>query len=488
MLAEGIYTDLPVVSPVSARNPGRCEPRRPWLALVTLAILYGSFIPFDLDLTALQEIGVRGLSQTPVAGGNREDVATNLVLYVPVGICAMLCGYRRSWPSILCLLFSVGYGLALSLGVETLQNASTIRVASWLDVGCNLAGVAGGALSVLALRQRVREAWRLLGIAMRLRPFSTISICLALGLLAFNLMPFDFVTRSAALHDSFRQAEWDVATPFWSIEQGRPLEAIVGQVRGAGWFALLGFVVALAHREARQDHRMAFNLAALHSVALVIVIELLELFTVTQRFSFGVIVIRCLGATMGIWVALYLVDSSIQSGRLGRSRQAVSTMLLFSVGMLQLLLILLAAVDFPAQAALSSGGLPIARLPFEALWHGSMVRAAQVVLALICIYGSLAFTFGEVLIRIDWPRPWHTVAGLSVLVAMGFELLKTATSAHAFDLTTPILAVLTVALTARLHASLHGWVRQEAEPPDSVPIDSAAPASAEPFAEYSLRG
>jgi VanZ family protein len=72
------------------------------------------------------------------------DVAANVIGYVPYGFLCVMALYPRSRGAY-ALLAAALSGLALSVGMETAQSFLPTRVASNLDVLCNLAGTASGA-------------------------------------------------------------------------------------------------------------------------------------------------------------------------------------------------------------------------------------------------------------------------------------------------------------------------------------------------------
>ena len=87
-----------------------------------------------------------------------EDLVVNVLGYVPLGfVTATALPMRRLWAVVVATLLA---GL-LSFSVETLQNFLPTRIASNVDLGCNIAGAFIGALAGVAVGHRLfdRDGW-----------------------------------------------------------------------------------------------------------------------------------------------------------------------------------------------------------------------------------------------------------------------------------------------------------------------------------------
>jgi VanZ family protein len=149
----------------------------------------------------------------------RNDIITNLLLYLPLGYLLMLVLTRPARRGS-AILLAWATGSLLSLGMETLQAHMVSRIASNLDVYLNSLGTLTGAL--LALHHgRWLRGWRNLH-QWRLRWFrphgeATIGLWLLLlwGITQFALLPqpgvgwLDLHLRPIdALPDPFQQLNW----------------------------------------------------------------------------------------------------------------------------------------------------------------------------------------------------------------------------------------------------------------------------------------
>ncbi len=155
-----------------------------------LLLVYGTLFPltsWDWHRTVLDHfIPLSWPSQV-----SRSDIIVNLAVYLPLGLLLML-GWRRRVSAGTAIILTTLCGVALSLGLEYLQNYIPQRVPSLLDTALNGSGTLIGALAANYLKlhlfygggvRRLREHWFVSG------PLADIGLLvLALWLLA-QLLP-----------------------------------------------------------------------------------------------------------------------------------------------------------------------------------------------------------------------------------------------------------------------------------------------------------
>jgi VanZ family protein len=118
-----------------------------WLfaAASAVLILYGSLFPFRIrpsaDLGLFAAFGALTFKPT-----TRGDIVSNLLLYMPIGLCLTFAWSGRRWP----LARTILLGTALSLAVELTQTYLRFRVASFTDVVLNAIGTLCGASAAMA--------------------------------------------------------------------------------------------------------------------------------------------------------------------------------------------------------------------------------------------------------------------------------------------------------------------------------------------------
>jgi VanZ family protein len=147
-----------------------------------LLILYGSLFPFQMRTSAdFALLDVVALTFKPTTRG---DIVSNLLLYMPLGLCLMFAwGGRGAWP----LTRAILVGTALSVAVEVTQIYLRFRVSSLTDVALNAIGTFLGAFAAMtytALGTSVRIPAL---VSSRLDPAALSVVVLWL---AFRLAPF----------------------------------------------------------------------------------------------------------------------------------------------------------------------------------------------------------------------------------------------------------------------------------------------------------
>jgi VanZ family protein len=122
-----------------------------WLTLVIVALIaYGSLYPFDFNWQLAG--GWRdALAQLSWARAGRGDRVTNVLLYLPFGLCFALWlegGMRRT----VAVLVTGCLGAALCVAIELAQAFIPARVPSLWDVTLNVCGTLAGACGGVAWR------------------------------------------------------------------------------------------------------------------------------------------------------------------------------------------------------------------------------------------------------------------------------------------------------------------------------------------------
>jgi VanZ family protein len=132
------------------------------LLLVVALIVYGSLYPwhFNFDRSGTNPLEVllhawpRGIDRFAL-----RDVATNMLLYFPLGMAAFVAAARRHGRLVAfdaALLIALG----LSASMEMLQIYDPGRTCSLFDVLCNVSGAAAGAVAALVFRPELESLAR----------------------------------------------------------------------------------------------------------------------------------------------------------------------------------------------------------------------------------------------------------------------------------------------------------------------------------------
>lgn len=452
---------LPSRGPAPSAEPGTVTPRALPLyypMIVIGLVLYGSLIPLDFDPSVFGLGGGLGLSGLGWPVPSLEDLLTNLLVYVPLGMSLVACVRGSARRKLAFVPLALLAGAAVSLSAEVLQAGLAQRHASWFDVIFNIVGTAGGAVAVVAFSPLTPRVIDRLRHSLTSTPWMTATSCLTLGIIFYNLMPFDLVTTTAELHDSFREAKWTLATPRGASSEGRPFGALVAALGGAAWFAALGFFSAKARREAAVPRSVALVRAAMFGGLLAASVEFLQLFTKSHVFDSATLGLRGIAAVFGAWLAISMSDLPslfpLRSGRGGRW----SLFVLAALGLFQIALVLIRPLDaqvaFPHAFDLSA----VRWLPCESLWQRPMSRASSVVVLAMITYGAFAITAAFFLRQLSVRRAWLMAAGLTAALAIAGEALQVMSQVGTPDATEPVLALGAVLVAWRLEATVRSLV------------------------------
>jgi len=437
---------LPATShPIAAR-----ELRLSWAWPVgcILAVLYASLLPFDFIPTAFGRMFADGLSHLRFRTTTPDDAAANMLVYLPVGllVAMYLVGKRFSrWVGVVA---AIGVGTALSVVVEWLQTGLASRVASCTDIVLNVLGTSVGACLGVGLHGTARAAWAQLRYELADRPFTTAASMLTLGLFLYNLAPFDFVMTTDALHASFGHAQWGLFNARPATPGAAPFASIAHQLAGAGWFAVLGYLLGLAGRERGRYPTSSLACALKDGLVLVALVEFMQLFTKSHTFDAATVMIRSLGVILGAWCAVFMIDPLTGSAWRRSLPLALPTGLAAILAAFQAGLLLAPCVN-PQGGTLSGlEAMSIRWLPFEALWRQPLPVAAGEMLSDLFTYGTLALTLGVLLRRFRIPQACWWSATAAILAAIACEALHAASFARPLDTTTAVSACLAAGLIA----------------------------------------
>lgn len=439
-----------------------------WAVCSAGAVLYGSLIPFSFDWASFDLQNALGRLRFGLGATSTEDIITNIVVYLPLGLSVSLCGLGRATGVARRfgrVLVAVAVGSCVSILAEVIQTGIALRVPSWMDVACNAIGAGIGAVVGLSLHRVGRDVFHKVRQRFVEKPFTTLAPVLAIGLLCHGLLPFSFVTDTDGLHAAFRRARLDITSIRAPYPGQSPFEPLVAQLVGVAWFAFLGFVFLRARREEVRGASNAYFSALRQGCLLVCLIESLQLFTAWHVFDLATIVLRCLAVVFGVWCGLlidgperitekpiaenHVASAQCRADRIVTRRYAVTTVLgalaLFQCGVL-----LIANID-PSLTSLQNFALDRVKwLPMESLWHRSFGHAVAETTSIMITFGVLAITVVLAMSPRYGKRAW-LIAGIATLAtATLVELLQCLTPTRIPDTTGPVLALITVVVVSRV--------------------------------------
>ncbi len=194
-------------------NRRASQPLASWLLVVVgFLIVYGSLFPFRFSAEGVDSVGAL-VGQLGWARSTPSDIASNLLLYLPLGACLgwLLAG---TLGGLLAVCGAVILGALLSTGIELAQVLETRRVASLTDVASNVTGTFLGALLAMVLRlaqQSFRNSWlsRLLS--------QPAALCLLVLWVGYRLAPFRINLEPASWLASVEAVLLGGWNPDWAI-------------------------------------------------------------------------------------------------------------------------------------------------------------------------------------------------------------------------------------------------------------------------------
>ncbi len=420
-----------------------------WLGLILCAMAYGSLIPFDLDV---RSIGWPTLSLWHSIGfqhSTAEDFLSNIVFYIPFGFVVAAHFGRRSVSFGVRVVLTALAAVLLSVCMESLQAAAQSRTASWIDVYSNAWGaILGAVLTCQAAQFVFHRPIKWLGNA-KYMTLATLGSVFTLAVLIYNLIPLDFVRGLPGLEANFRSAKWSLLTSRPVPLDMPPYAALARELTGASWFAMLGFIHARLAMQKYKSWMDMFLSAVKHTVILVCLVEFLQLFFQSHVFDFATIVLRVLAAIMGAWMAIFVVTQSPR--KLWKSNRTLFGVLLGCGVIFQIIMLTARHYDPRFGWADVSLTASIHWLPFYALWHLPVLLALAKIASVLVIYGSLGVSLYVLSSCFNMTKPrWLLCAFFVATLATLMEALDFLRPTGHADVTTPLLAVLSVGLAAKV--------------------------------------
>lgn len=231
--------------------------RRLWLLCLGL-ILYGTVGPVGSPVGRWIEPGSSWSWRLPWSASDYNDVLTNVVVFLPVGVFLRLLLRRRAAAGWVDLPLAVLLATGLSYAAEWTQQFMPARSANGLDVVVNGFGAAVGAALAPALQRLARSAhgW------------------------AYNLMherPWDVgAAVLSAMTVILATVPWDLG---WSAPRFDLIRPLNGEdVQRVGIFLLVGYACARVRQGAGRSPRAVWLGATASASLLVLLTESAQLF------------------------------------------------------------------------------------------------------------------------------------------------------------------------------------------------------------------
>jgi VanZ family protein len=262
-----------------------------------VAVVVGTLLPFRFD--ASPSASLLGLSWQPSPA---IDLATNLLVYVPVALFASLSIRHRIRSNVTRSVVVVAVATALSFALESAQLHMSYRVGSWIDVIANAFGATAGAV-LATFVYAIRPIRFSLFARMHATPYSTAAKVYLAGLFVYHLLPLDVVTSSAAFWESLRH------TRLFPAIRDITATDVVGWTALAGQFGLLTVLTSLGRREKNDSVRTSLIGGFATAVVLAGLIETTQIFVVSHSFNIMQIAACMIGGVIGLTCSAIVIRS-----------------------------------------------------------------------------------------------------------------------------------------------------------------------------------
>lgn len=412
-----------------------------WALGAVASVAYLSLLPLKLNWGVFNASTFFGLGALAFHTPSFDDAITNLFAYVPIGFFVALYLLRRTGRIVLAGAMTLWLSLAISLGAEAVQTGITERVGSWWDVVLNAAGTVAGVLLAYAGRIHVGTwitRWTRTSPEQKLRAGAVV---LTIGLFAFHLAPFDFVTSTEGLHAAFRRAHVGLLQDRSVDPAQAPLAPMVHELGGAFFFALLCLTTALSSELRRTRPAAAMASGMLHGVVLAATIEVLQLFTASHVFDLASFLLRALASTCGAWIGVFVLTTAESPDAPVSARH---TLYRFGLGfaLMAQLLALALGLHWSSPGPNTNLGVGSGVLPLEVLWRTPFHHAVTDMGATALTYGFLSLTMALVLCRTRPERALPIACLSTALVALLAELIASTAQRTPLDITDPLIATM----------------------------------------------
>lgn len=441
------------------------------LAGVTLAVAYGTLLPFQLSLTGLIESNWSALLDPRAWNASGlEDILVNLIVYLPVGwvfghfgLQATALGRLRS-PSARAQSAGPGvfansaaraviFAAILSLTLERIQATSPFRYASGLDVLLNMTGALCG-YHIAA----VTRFWHAGFTAfIRRHPWGTCHAALGFSMLAIYVLPADFVLDSRQLWDRLLAASCAPVSPA-AIGIGLTTAGAGKWLLGACAAFMLGFSGVRAILETGEDAAFAIPQSALNGVILITLAFLLQLLVRSHELVLGEWPVACALLVIGCFTVGSHEAARIRF-RTNRPQTAPRFLLPAIVAAIAAGSLMVASGERHTDVTPSATSLSL--LPFHMLWKTGSLEASRVVL--LATLQSAALTIPLILLQPDNARRMPKIAA-AVTALAALQVLLVRWNAGGLlqggrfepfaDTAWPLVALLTSTFTCRFHLAV----------------------------------
>ncbi len=264
-----------------------------WLSAACLAaIVFGTLGPLGADGPGPWLDTVTTWHWVPQSHAtDLDDILTNLLVYVPVGIAFRLLVRRRGRAGGRDLAFGFGLSVALSFVTEVLQQFMPARSSNLTDVYVNAIGALVGCLLAPRMQRFIRRVHAAVYSQMRCRPWTVLAGLSIVAAAVLMTIPWD-LTHS--------EIEVDFVRPF-----------DLADITRFATFGLVGFALTGALARNAADRSRAIRKVASWIILLAILLEAAQVFVHSHACGVLDIVVAVTGGLAGCAIVLLLIHAGI---------------------------------------------------------------------------------------------------------------------------------------------------------------------------------
>jgi glycopeptide antibiotics resistance protein len=419
-------------------------------ALFVLIAVYGSLVPLNYTPISVRDAALRfkDLPLLKIGIESRADWVANILLFLPIGFCAMATVVVDRTPRIARDLFC-GLAIwivcvALSFAIEFAQIWFPPRTTSQNDIQ---AECLGGAIGIILARYlAIPMAGWLRKVAPKRQPLSRLVWLLQIyvvGLIIYELLPLDITIHPREIWAKVKEGRIEII-PFstWRLDfntlAGIAYDILLHLPVGA-WCAL----GPLGGRKRKGD----LWFAALCSVGVIVACEVAQVF-IYSRYAATTDVLVCgFGAVFGAWLAIRLTSPASPTLRDADSVSAQRRFWLGWCAFVVAYLALLCVMYWNPFEIVADRSLVERRMrnflsvPFSKLYWGSEFNAITQMLGKLISFMPLGIAWALGAGRLGIVSRWGTFGAVAILAvgvavfACGIELVQALIPPHFPDVT-----------------------------------------------------
>lgn len=176
--------------------------------LFAAALAWMSFVPFDFTRTPTGPANVHRIGILRVADISLIDIFANIGIYMPFGALCLLALRSVRMNRVLAILVAILAAGIYSIAIEHAQYWIASRVASWIDVFCNVAGACFGAILTAVCEPILRRMFQRFTASAQRNWWAVIAKGAVCALILIHLRPYDIVIDKGSAAAQLMRADF----------------------------------------------------------------------------------------------------------------------------------------------------------------------------------------------------------------------------------------------------------------------------------------